>query len=58
MEDAISTSDTENVEENNVNGRPGDLVRSNSTLSKDFTHESDYTEKNVFSWIVHMIKLK
>ena len=53
-----TTSDVENIEENNVNNRPGDVQRSNSTLSQDFTHESDYKEKNILSWIVHLIRLK
>ncbi|CAF0879653.1 unnamed protein product [Brachionus calyciflorus] len=59
MDDALSTtSDLENIDETSRNQRPNDLARSNSTISQDFTHASEYKENKFFSWIVHMFKLK
>lgn len=55
MDEELSTNSE--VEETS-NNKPSDFARSNSTLSQDFTHASEYKEKNVLSWIVHLFKLK
>lgn len=39
--------------DNNVN-----LARSDSTISQDFTHNNEYKEKNIFSWILNVFRLK